>query len=187
MLVKGCLQLNDFPLIDYQRIVQFLHPLIDQQTSHINLTKRRSDSESEAEYVGLHTLANREKTKYIYQESEWVENRELIRGSYLEQVLTDLRDYVSKYFLLEIGRARVNILHPKMCLTAHRDLQEHVRFHIPLVTNEHNYFINDNELYQMLSLGRLYMYNVSQLHTAVNASRERRIHLVFSTFRKQTQ
>lgn len=179
---QGCLLL-DFPKIDIERIVELaVNHIHNDKSNHVNIKKRAVDSEYEAVYVGRETLADPKRTKYLYSESEWTEYRAPFIGSYLHEVCLQVEQYVGGCYNLRIGRIRFNLLPAKSCLTLHQDRQETHRFHIPLMTNDSCFFVNDMKVYQMLTEGALYAYNVAEQHTAVNASREPRVHLVLSTY-----
>ena len=74
-----------------------------------------------------------------------------------------------------IGRLRVMIQPKSHCLSWHLDSQP--RLHYPIKTQKGCFMIVNNEM-QHLKQGVSYMVNTREYHTAVNASRENRIHLV---------
>jgi hypothetical protein len=81
----------------------------------------------------------------------------------------------------QIGRIRFMRLKPKTCLTLHKDPDE-FRYHIPLETNENCFFVVGEHIYRMPILGETYLIDTRDVHTAVNASNETRIHIVFDTY-----
>lgn len=80
--------------------------------------------------------------------------------------------------LKELGmyRTRVMDMRPKTCYTYHRDPSP--RLHIPLVTNDSCFFVVDDEVMYLPADGNTYVIDTTKKHTFVNASRERRIHIV---------
>lgn len=78
--------------------------------------------------------------------------------------------------MLGIYRTRVLRLKPKTCYTYHTDRTK--RIHIPLITNNKCMFIIDDKVYRYPADGNYYEINTTLLHTAINASREDRIHIV---------
>ena len=179
---EGCLLL-DFPKIDIERVVDIAADhIVRDNSNHVNIKKRAQDSGYDAVHIGRETLADPKRTKYLYSESEWTEYREPFIGSYVHEVCLQLEDYIKQRYNLNIGRIRFNLLPAKSCLTLHQDKQETHRFHIPIMTNDSCFFVNNMRVYQMLTEGALYAYSVREQHTAVNASREPRVHLVLSTY-----
>jgi hypothetical protein len=101
-------------------------------------------------------------------------------GTYLEQVVNEV-NYVAATDGVKIGRIRLLTLEQKTCYSLHRDFEE-FRYHIPLITNDKCFFVNNNIVEFMPEVGRLYRFKTKDLHTAVNASFEKRVHLVFDTY-----
>ena len=85
---------------------------------------------------------------------------------YINSIIKDLKMY----------RTRVMNMKPKSCYTIHRDWTK--RIHIPVITNEHCFLIVNNEIKHYPADGNHYLVDTTQLHTAVNASKENRIHIV---------
>ena len=73
-------------------------------------------------------------------------------------------------------RVRIMKLKSKRCYTYHYDLSK--RFHIPLITNDKCFFIVDKKVIQFPADGNYYILDTTKMHTAINASKEDRIHLV---------
>lgn len=101
-------------------------------------------------------------------------------GTYLEAVIAQVKEQ-AVFDKVEIGRIRFMYLQPKTCYTLHRDLEE-FRYHIPIVTNPKCFFVNADKVERMPMIGRLYRFRTNEQHTAVNASNDVRIHLVFDTY-----
>ena len=85
---------------------------------------------------------------------------------YINSIIKDLNLY----------RTRVMNMKSKSCYTIHRDWTK--RIHIPVITNEHCFLIVNNEIKHYPADGNHYLVDTTQLHTAVNAGRENRIHIV---------
>ena len=73
-------------------------------------------------------------------------------------------------------RTRVITLMPKTCYTYHTDVQK--RLHIPLLTNDKCMFIIEDEVYRFPSDGNAYLIDTTLRHTAINASNEKRTHII---------
>ena len=75
-----------------------------------------------------------------------------------------------------LHRVRLMNLKPKRCYTYHYDLTK--RFHIPIETNDKCFFIVDKEVIQLPADGNYYIVDTTKNHTAINASKKDRIHLI---------
>lgn len=95
----------------------------------------------------------------------------IFKGTYIGEIYNKLND---KY---DICLGRYMKLYPKKCYTYHRDLT--MRIHIPVVTNENCGFIVNDNFYRMPISGQTYLLDTTQKHSALNMSKEDRIHLVF--------
>ena len=73
-------------------------------------------------------------------------------------------------------RTRVMKLKPKSCYTYHKDPTK--RKHIPLVTNYNCFFVVQDEVVRMPANGSVFILDTTKMHTALNASRKERIHIV---------
>lgn len=80
--------------------------------------------------------------------------------------------YLEKYGMV---RSRLMVSHQKTCLSMHQDMSK--RIHIPLITNPDCIMIIDNQVYH-LEPGKIYLTDTTLKHTAVNASRKLRAHIV---------
>ena len=85
---------------------------------------------------------------------------------YINSIMKDLNLY----------RTRVMNMKAKTCYTLHTDMTK--RMHIPVITNKHCFLIINNEIKHYPADGNHYLVDTTQPHTAVNASRENRIHIV---------
>lgn len=77
---------------------------------------------------------------------------------------------------LKMFRTRVMNLKSKTCYTYHRDYSK--RLHIPIITNENCFIIIDKEVNHYPADGNYYIIDTTKFHTALNASRNDRIHIV---------
>lgn len=75
-----------------------------------------------------------------------------------------------------LGYTRLMVLRPKTCYTYHIDKSR--RVHIPLITNEQNFFVVDDTVFRLPADGSVYEVDTTKIHTFVNASVEKRIHIV---------
>jgi hypothetical protein len=70
------------------------------------------------------------------------------------------------------------------CYPMHTDALE-TRYHLPVVTNKNAFFMiekglgtEDYEIWNMPEAGKVYVFNPSTMHTAINAGYEDRVHLL---------
>jgi len=77
---------------------------------------------------------------------------------------------------LGMTRTRVMRMKSKTCYSYHKDPTK--RIHIPLVTNENCFMIVSDEVIRYPAEGDHFIMDTTQIHTAVNASFEERIHIV---------
>ena len=75
-----------------------------------------------------------------------------------------------------VGYARVMMLHGKDCYTYHKDKTK--RIHIPIETNENNFFVMEDTVFRLPADGSVYEVDTTHIHTFVNASVSRRTHIV---------
>ncbi len=80
--------------------------------------------------------------------------------------------------LSELGMYRTRLMNmkPKTCYSYHWDPTK--RMHIPLLTNENNFFVIDDEISRYPADGSHYLIDTTKKHTFVNASFESRLHIV---------
>jgi hypothetical protein len=111
------------------------------------------------------------RTKFI-EETEFDIVCDLFKGTYIEEVANILNE---KYNAV---RGRFMLLNWKTCLTYHNDFS--MRIHIPIVTDKNCFMVIDDNVYR-LPYGGTYLVNTEKKHTALNASKILRTHLVFCT------
>ena len=81
---------------------------------------------------------------------------------------------------LKMYRTRLLKMKHKTCYSYHKDIEK--RIHIPLITNENNFFIIEEKVIRLPADGNHYLLDTTKPHTFVNASFEERIHLVGCVF-----
>ena len=151
------------------------------QRDQINLRKPHNLDDMLGITYGSGSLYSKETGKTIDEDKNWNSYISIFKDLYLIECIKDLEHYVWQRYRNKIGRARLMRMKPKSCLTYHKD-DSTVRLHIPIVTNEGCFFINNDIVGKMMNPGRVYLYDVASKHTAVNASREDRIHLVINCY-----
>jgi hypothetical protein len=73
-------------------------------------------------------------------------------------------------------RTRVMRMKPKSCYYWHCDNTK--RLHIPVITHEHCFLLLDDERIHLPADGTAYVIDTTKMHTALNASKIERIHIV---------
>ena len=106
----------------------------------------------------------------FFRENDFVILCNQFKNTILENVFNTVK---AEY---KIGRVRLMKSDPKTCLSWHRD--SNYRLHYPIKTQEGCLMIIDNEVMH-LEQSKWYLTNTTKFHTALNASKESRIHLVF--------
>jgi hypothetical protein len=99
-----------------------------------------------------------------------------LEGTYVTTLVPKLESLTG----LKIGRVRLGWLMPNSGYPMHIDL-EPMRLHIPIITNNLSFFINNNNLYHM-EYGSLYHLITTDIHTTHNFGFIPRLHLIFSTY-----
>ena len=105
----------------------------------------------------------------VIQEEKYTELCPEFKGTYVEEVYNIVR---SKF---NIGRMRFLMKPPRSCLSWHRDTSR--RIHFPIKTQEGCFMVIENEILH-LKKDQWYLTDTMPNHTAFNASKENRIHLV---------
>ena len=73
-------------------------------------------------------------------------------------------------------RSRIMTMSSKTCYSYHWDLSS--RIHLPLVANEDCFFVIEDKVYRTPADGSVYRVDTTKKHTFVNASFEKRIHIM---------
>ena len=105
-----------------------------------------------------------EKYEMGYKETDF--NKFIFDLPYTNSIIDELKMY----------RTRVMNLKSKTCYTYHKDLSK--RIHIPIETNESCFMIIDRQIKNYPADGNYYVVDTTQYHTALNASKKDRIHIV---------
>ena len=77
---------------------------------------------------------------------------------------------------LNMFRTRLMVLCPKTCYFYHSDATK--RLHIPLITDPDCFFVIEDEVYRFPADGTWTIVDTNKTHTAINASRINRYHIV---------
>lgn len=88
---------------------------------------------------------------------------------------TIFEELINKY---QIKRTRLMWAKPFACYSMHQDVSP--RLHIPLITNPDCYFVFKDSAPIHMPTGQVYWTDTTQHHTAMNCSKEWRLHLVGS-------
>lgn len=107
----------------------------------------------------------------IFEETEFTETCNIFKNT----VIDDLISKITKIY--PIVRGRFMLMNHKTCLTYHKDPTK--RIHVPIYTNDNCMMIIKDKVYRM-KFGATYLVDTTVKHTALNASKDPRVHLVFS-------
>jgi hypothetical protein len=130
---------------------------------------------------GTGSLYDFDVNKFTKNTADYTIINKHFEDTYMEDVIWEVR-HQSAQDGVRIGRIRVMTIAPCSCYGLHIDPEE-FRYHIPLVTNPAAFFVNGDTISRMPEVGRLYKYVTNEAHTAVNASFNPRIHILFDTYR----
>lgn len=150
---------------------------------HIMLKKRENDDELTAQMYGAASLYDYTINQYTIKQSQFTQYTARAIQFQLDIAVERLAKELEQQYNVKIGRVRINTLQSKRALTMHTDAESAIRFHVPLITNRDCMFIVEDETYKMPETGRVYTLDVTKRHTAINASREDRVHLVLDGYR----
>jgi len=110
------------------------------------------------------------------KEQDFTELCSVYKGTHFEEIYKEL----NKYFV--VGRVRIMNLRPKQCLTWHCD--DTYRIHYPMKTQDGCMMIINNEV-KHLPQNTWWKTFTTSNHTALNASKENRFHLVACVLEKR--
>lgn len=110
------------------------------------------------------------KRDQILDEHCFVYTCDMFNGTYIGETIDMLRERFGVY------RGRFMLMRYKTCLSSHMDYSP--RLHIPIVTNQDCFMVVDDHVCK-LPWGNTYLVDTRLPHTAVNAGKKDRIHLVF--------
>ena len=104
---------------------------------------------------------------YLYvDENELDYDKPLFNIPYVNEIIEDHN----------LIRTRVMLMKPRTCYYYHCDNTK--RLHIPVETNENCFLLVDEKLLHLPADGSVYTVDTTKMHTALNASKEDRIHIV---------
>lgn len=95
---------------------------------------------------------------------------DIFKGNYIGHVVEKVKQQYGAY------RGRFMMMKYKTCLSMHVD--ETPRLHIPIITNPDSFMVIDDQICRF-PFGKAYIANTLLPHTAVNAGKKDRTHLVF--------
>lgn len=153
---------------------------IDCEINQVLLTHKKEFSGTDRFLVGANDLRNGVRGELVGTR-EFSYLAEEFKHTIVDDVIREVKKIALRDFKTMIGRVRLLRLKSKTCYSLHIDKEE-FRFHIPLITNRSCFFVCGNELGRMEEVGRLYLFKTNLEHTAVNASHQERLHLVFDTW-----
>jgi hypothetical protein len=153
-----------------------------ERDTPFNLVRPSAMTDTRGIDYGAETLYDHQQGRYTMYQHEFDTNMDYIKGSYTESVMEQMRADIRTDYSLTVGRVRLLALRPKSCLTMHTDIESEIRFHIPIQTNKGAMFVVDYQVQTMWELGMVYRLDVQKPHTAINASREPRVHIVFDAY-----
>lgn len=135
----------------------------------ISLTHR--PGASEPLYDGNNTQFNPDTNEKFFLESDFTEFNTTFIDTGFYSVYNQLP--------FRVGRMRVNYLPPLTVFTMHVDSAP--RAHIVLSTNPNCVLMSgDYQTHHVPADGNLYIFDTTQPHTAINASREGRVHITIA-------
>ena len=106
----------------------------------------------------------------IVDETAYTELNPMFAGTYVEQVIDELRA------ILPLGRVRLLGKDPFNCNSWHRDPEP--RLHIPIVTNPGALFVINHHVTHLPADGSVYFTDTRAYHTAMNGGEEQRLSIV---------
>ena len=176
----------DYQLLanQYQTIKNYASARGD--VNHINLKKPHHLSDNQGLTYGATSLYDYSVRRYTKFQHEYTDYISAFSDYDIINTIKQVEKHALDHYNLAIGRVRLLTLPPKMCLTYHNDAESEVRFHIPIITNDNIFFIINGQAEQMKYKGSLYTLDVKQKHTAINASRDNRVHLVLDGYKNES-
>ena len=157
--------------------------ITNRYNTNINLRKQKDVRDDKALMYCVGSLHDPLTNKWLAYERDFTTPIGYFSNMYIAEVIREIEVYAKQYHNLSIGRARLLTLQPKSTLSLHKDYMGRLRFHVPIITNDSALFIHrDTGQYTvstMSEVGRLYTFDASVEHTAINASQmHARTHLV---------
>jgi len=156
---------------------------VQQQVNADQINIRKPGNLSDVEGISYGSGSLVKDGKVYDNDRSWDSYIISLGNSYTIEVLKEIEKYVGYVYSARIGRARYMALKQKSCLTYHVDQDNILRIHVPIITNSNCFFVNNDIVGRMEIPGKAYIFNSSVKHTAVNASRESRVHLVANCYK----
>lgn len=147
----------------------------------INLRKSSKHSDAVGVLYGAGSLYDQTGQRFYDTDASWDTYNGLWAGMYVIEACRIVEKVINERGM-KLGRARIMVLPPKSCLTYHVDPGNTCRYHVPVMTSDGAWFINNGVAGQMDTPGALYTFDNTVHHTAINASREKRIHIVLNAY-----
>lgn len=151
-------------IVDYKKLLEEL----DCYITTMNSEKKQIGLRQAKNFEGIGDLRDKEYNPKNFKTSDFIHWQ--ANTSYLQKVAYEFK-------IRFYGRVRLLLLEPHTCYTFHAD-PDMCRLHIPLITHENALFFVNGKMWHM-ELGYAYLMQVSNLHTALNAGTENRVHIVF--------
>jgi len=108
----------------------------------------------------------------ILKEKDFNATCDIFKETIFDEIIQKLKDKN-----IHVTRGRFMLMMHKQCLTIHKDPSP--RLHIPIYTNENCMMIFGEKIVK-LPFGATYYVDTTIPHTALNASKDPRVHLIFS-------
>jgi hypothetical protein len=175
--------------IDREKLQNSFHILLDRLNVTYNNSSRFSinlthlpglvGQDRWKKYTGNHTTVKSEGV----DEADFVEHLSEMKDLYIGQVIQDIQEQHTGIFQ---GRIQLIWLGPNSSYPLHKDLHTTSRYHIPLITNEHCFWIftteTDEYRLHMPIDNRVWFVDPKNIaHTFINNSNTTRCHLVMTS------
>ena len=164
-------RLND----DYSKVKGYT-----QDPTRINIVGYRDTNDIN---LGSGSLYDKKEKKFVLDHMKFSHIISYYQNTYTEEVVNQIKELVYPHY--NIGRVRWMVLNSKSTLSYHIDPKDSLRFHIPIVTTDNAFFIVNEKVFRMDTVGQLYVLNTQMKHTAVNTDNKEGLHLVFDTWIKK--
>ena len=176
-----------FNVDELNKDIKLVNDLIKKyQLDNIQINVKHCGNQTEKDQLlyCANSMWTNKFTEMLASQSDFNNIIDVFKNTYTAEVIKQV-EQIAAGDNISIGRARFMSLRGKSTLTYHRDIDGSiVRYHIPVITSDSAFFIVENELFQMNTPGRLYDIIPTRRHTAINASRDTRWHLVLDGYIK---
>ena len=164
-------------LNDYERVKKLE---ITEDPKRINVVGYKDTNDIN---LGSGSLYDKKEKKFVLNHKEFTQIISHYENTYTEEVVNQVKELVYPYY--SIGRVRWMLLNSKSALSYHIDPHDTLRFHIPIITTDNAFFLVNDKVFRMDTVGQLYVLNTQLKHTAINTDNKERLHLVFDTWIKR--